>query len=106
MTLINWYKGSTPIYYLSIGEGRPLTDAQLHPVIDMKTRLHFNMDTDPPTLILNPVYAEDDGTYLCRGVSRRNVFDAQLVKLDVIGKSHTKYCNLFIIIDELSGRTC
>ncbi|XP_054714539.1 nephrin-like [Uloborus diversus] len=85
VTLILWYKGEAkaPIYTLDARKGA-LEKARHFPSTELGARANFDMSSDPPTLDLNPVHAEDDGVYKCRTEFKRSRTLTQLVRLNVI----------------------
>ncbi|PRD32548.1 UNVERIFIED_CONTAM: hypothetical protein NCL1_20081 [Trichonephila clavipes] len=85
VTLILWYKGETkaPIYTLDARKGA-LDKARHFPSTELGARANFVMSNDPPTLEMNPVFAEDDGVYKCRTEFKRSRTLTQMVRLHVI----------------------
>ncbi|GIY07108.1 hypothetical protein CDAR_101081 [Caerostris darwini] len=85
ITLILWYKGEAkaPIYTLDARKGA-LDKARHFPSTELGARANFLMSNDPPTLELNPVFAEDDGVYKCRTEFKRSRTLTQMIRLHVI----------------------
>lgn len=88
--MVLWYKENSgsglPIYSVD-ARSTPLSKSKHTISEEYKKRMYFDVNQNPPILIINPVYEEDAGEYRCRVDFRKSRTKNFVAKLTVFGKS-------------------